>query len=343
MSYPSFSSDIGLLSVPISDYLKAKKVHCTDLLENGVILRSPSVALCKKYIAINNDYLISALIFDIDKIDGALAWHDGNLPRPNLSITNPKNTHAHLVYFLSEPVCISQNARKKPIEFLRAIKTAMTSKLGADERYSNYLFKNPHHPEWVTKVWRKEPYTLNELADYLDLEVQRHTQKADSIDTSIIFGRNCAIFDYARFWAYKNVYKFTDYQAFYDAVYECVSKMNISIESPLPHKEVKSISKSIAKWVWRERDNFQGTTKARVPAKYEKIKEPNFIERQRKKGALGNKHGKACYKGGQARSDTYAKKRALAKDMHYKGLSFSNIATLLGVTKRTIINWSKSF
>lgn len=343
MGYPSYSIDTSLIKEPVSLLLKGKRVHCTDSLESGIVYRKPQNALGKKYIAINNDFFISCLVFDIDRLDGAMAWYDCNLPKPNITVTNPKNKHAHLIYILRNPVCISDNARDRPIRYLQAIKKAMTKQLNADTAYNNHLTKNPLHSDWETQIWRLEPYDLAELGDYVCLS----TQKADSADVEnqmqVIFGRNCATFDYVREWAYQHVKEYDNRADFWDKVLSVVNAYNNSLDSPLPYKEVKSISKSIATWVWRNRAIFVKNKKPKKNGKHEVVREPDFIERQRKKGELGNRYGGACEAGGKARSATYDTKRQQAKEMFYKDLSYAQIASVLGVSRRTIINWAKDF
>ncbi|MCZ5921676.1 replication initiation protein, partial [Escherichia coli] len=50
-----------------------------------------------------------------------------------------------------------------------AIERSLCEKLCADVNYSGLICKNPFHLEWQVMEWREEAYTLDELADYLDL------------------------------------------------------------------------------------------------------------------------------------------------------------------------------
>ncbi len=42
--------------------------------------------------------------FDVDRTGAAIDWSDRNAPAPTLTITNPENGHAHLLYALETPV-----------------------------------------------------------------------------------------------------------------------------------------------------------------------------------------------------------------------------------------------
>ncbi|MHB1681166.1 MAG: replication initiation protein [bacterium] len=53
----------------------------------------------------NNATFYRFLVFDVDKPKAALSFESANLPEPNIVVINPKNTHAHLLYYLENPVC----------------------------------------------------------------------------------------------------------------------------------------------------------------------------------------------------------------------------------------------
>ncbi|MCI3067979.1 replication initiation protein, partial [Escherichia coli] len=64
--------------------------------------------------------------------------------------------------------------------------------------YSGLICKNPFHLEWLVMEWREEAYTLDELADYLDLSASERR----SFDKHYGRGRNCHLFEMTRKWAY---------------------------------------------------------------------------------------------------------------------------------------------
>ena len=113
---------------------------------------------------------------------------------------NPENGHAHIAYRLKIPICTSDIAHIKPIRFLAAIESAMIEKLKSDRGFAGLLTKNPLHPHWQNKVWDKYEYTLDELADYLDLKGPPRRGKECSG-----LGRNCELFEEARKWSYKAI------------------------------------------------------------------------------------------------------------------------------------------
>ncbi|MEK5760311.1 replication initiation protein, partial [Acinetobacter variabilis] len=141
-----------------------------------------------------------SLVFDVDRADAFFAWADANLPEPTWISRNPANYHAHIGYMLASPVCTTHNARQKVIEYLAKIQQAYTLALGADQGYVGLITKNPCHDAWETHISNKKPYELGYLADFVELK----ELKTDLKEVTG-FGRNCAMFDTVRKWAYKAI------------------------------------------------------------------------------------------------------------------------------------------
>jgi hypothetical protein len=97
------------------------------------------------------------------------------------------------------------------------------------------------------EVYRLNPYTLGELASYLDLtpykDQRRHLP-------AIGLGRNCTLFDVTRRWAYRQI-RLDDWNktGFTEAVANYAWKYNEArFPTPLPWTEVKSTARSVARW-----------------------------------------------------------------------------------------------
>jgi hypothetical protein len=224
------------------------KPYCTD--ELGVTyIRPKNTAIKKKYLQVNQPKLVTYLIFDIDRQGAVLAWFDNGLPPPCWSSKAPENAYAHLSYRLKVSVCTSDMAHLEPMKYLAAIESAMTEKLQADRGFAGLLTKNPLHSHWQTEIWTEHEYTLDELADYLDLK--GHPRKG--VESSGL-GRNCELFESTSKWAYRAIREYwsPDYKPMWNrAVYDHVEALNGQFMVPLPVSEVKSISKSIANWTYK--------------------------------------------------------------------------------------------
>ena len=183
--------------------------------------------------------------FDVDRIGAAIDWSDRNAPAPTLTITNPKNGHAHLLYALKTSIRTAPDGRMKPLRYAAAVENALRKKLEADAGYSGLICKNPNHGHWKIAVWQPELYTLDWLADFLDLNAANDKE----IVADYGLGRNCTLFDKTRKWAYRAIRQgWPDYEHWLLACYERASAYNLQFLTPLKEKEVYAIAKSIAKW-----------------------------------------------------------------------------------------------
>ncbi|HIF9499253.1 TPA: replication initiation protein [Photobacterium damselae] len=253
------------------------KPYCTD--ELGLMLVRPKAqAITKRYIQVNRPQFVTYLVFDVDREGAALAWYDAHLPPPYWSSTNPKNGHAHLCYRLAIPYPTSELAHLAPIKYAAAVQSAFRARLKADTGYAGLLTKNPLHNHWKTVYWSHEAYTLDYLADFVDLS--GHPVKGRQ---AIGLGRNCDTFDVVRKWAYKAIREYwkPHYQeAWFNAVLARCEAVNLNYVQPMQPSEVRSIAKSVAKWTMTHFTPQQ------------------FSDSQARKGHKGGKVGGSKSKGG---------------------------------------------
>lgn len=76
------------------------KPYFSDDLYFGVRIAGKERAILAKYIQFNQPHAMFWLGFDVDRVGAAIDWSDRNAPAPTLTITNPENGHAHLLYAL---------------------------------------------------------------------------------------------------------------------------------------------------------------------------------------------------------------------------------------------------
>jgi len=231
------------------------KPYFSDDLHFGVRIAGKERAILAKYIQFNQPHAMFWLGFDVDRIGAAIDWSDRNAPAPTLTITNPENGHAHLLYALKTSIRTAPDGKMKPLKYAAAVENALRKKLDADVGYSGLICKNPNHGYWKIAVWQPELYTLDWLADSLDLNAANDKE----IIADYGLGRNCTLFDKTRKWAYRAIRQgWPDYEQWLRACYERASVYNLQFPAPLDENEVGGVAKSIAKWTHKKitEDNF---------------------------------------------------------------------------------------
>ncbi len=280
-----------------------------------MLIRSKAIAVKKPYIQVNPPVTTIYFVFDDDKNDAALSWFDSNLPAPYWTTQNPENGHAHICYKLEIPLHTSEFSSIKAIKYAQAVYYAYALKMGADLSYSQLITKNPLHPQHRTTYWTKQAYSLDYLADFVELP-KKLPKKLEMVG----LGRNVTMFEKGRRWAYSAIRDYMHHNSSHEweqAVKTHMEAINAGFEVPLPHSEVKATAKSIAKWVWQ------------------RFSYGDFSEIQAKRGAKGGK------KGGVVRSAKYAELRVKAKELKETGLSYTEVAKQLNVSRRSVIDWCK--
>ena len=261
-----------------SDFINQiiSRPFCTDdFKRDGIYRTNKRRALNSVYIEHNNDSFINSIVFDIDSDTAAIAWQDANIPKPNFITQNPANGHAHLFYALSSPVCITENARRKPQKLLKGVIEGLTERLGADPCYTGKITKNPLNPRWRT-FWNEQPrFELNYLCEFIDTNKRVKKEVRKSI---VAEGRNTALFDNLRFYAYSIIFKYQkndDFCGFMSALEEEAENINDSFEDQLGFKEINHTIRSISSWVWGtfDSDTFSDIQKARREKRTIKQKE----------------------------------------------------------------------
>ncbi|HHR3209655.1 TPA: replication initiation protein [Yersinia enterocolitica] len=222
-----------------------RKPYFSDDLHFGVRIAGKERAILAKYIQFNQPHAMFWLGFDVDRLGAAIDWSDRDAPAPTLTITNPQNGHAHLLYALKTSIRTAPDGKMKPLKYAAAVENALRKKLDADAGYSGLICKNPNHGHWKIAVWQPELYTLDWLADSLDLNAANDKE----IIADYGLGRNCTLFDKTRKWAYRAIRQgWPDYERWLQAVTQRVDMYNQQFLNPLAAQECFSISKSIAKW-----------------------------------------------------------------------------------------------
>jgi hypothetical protein len=237
----------------LQDFVKnlPYKPYSSDDLSFGLKISSSQRALKRSYIQSNPKDMIYRITIDVDHESAMFAAYDANIVEPTFIVKNKYINfgRAHLHYDLNAPVCRSENANRHPIQYLTAIEAALIKALGGDPGYVGLVTKNPLSSDYECLVGEGKSYTLEELAESLELEqVQSKWRKKKREENRGYLGRNCDVFDDLRFWAYDRVSDARDSQS-YSNWFDCVSaeaaNLNKHQVPMLDDRELKTIVKSV--------------------------------------------------------------------------------------------------
>lgn len=287
----------------------SKKPYCSDDLTRGLVIRSAEKAVQKRYVQPNHPNSKLWLLFDIDRPIGLETIRDElNLPAPTFFVQNKQNHHAHLFYGLHKAVHINNGSSQKAIRFAGAVDVAMSQSLGADAGYVGLIAKNPLHDSWRTYNTNLA-YDLEDFTEYVD--VNQFSDRRKSMP-EIGLGRNVALFDSLRRWAYRAIRQgWPEFEQWHNATFTRAQGINAGFAVPLPISEVKATAKSVAKWV------------------HSRYTPESFSAIQAARGV----------KSGQARLALSQDKRKQARELYDGGMKKVQIARLLEVPERTLRSW----
>jgi hypothetical protein len=228
------------------------KPYCADEPQHGLEIRARAVALRRMHLQFNAPAAFRWMLHDIDAPGAAVAHDDAYLPPPNVITVNPGNGHAHSAYLLRTPVARHSAARIEPLRYFAAVERGVARRLGADRLYVGLIAKNPWHRHWRVEWRRDEPYTLDELADWL---FPRDMVPDASPRTTLGAGRNVTVFDELRTFAYREVRAFKSRDERPDAFRARLERVALGLNQQFPQGlligEVRAIAKSVTKWTWK--------------------------------------------------------------------------------------------
>ena len=162
---------------------------------------SRAKALEQSYIEANaTSVLQSLVIVDHDDGEASRIAHELDLPPSWIAARPDGSDDGQLVYSLLGPVCLTDCARRPPVNYLARIEHGLNNVLGGDPAYAGTFTKNPHHQDHLT-LWgpASAVYSLHQLADALrDLKALPAAGKPRRNVTTSAVGRNVALFDILR-------------------------------------------------------------------------------------------------------------------------------------------------
>ena len=305
--------------------------RCSDN-KTATLVRPRDYAIRYPYMQINRRGMVSWLIFDLDHTN-SLAWDDEGLPPPNLIVRNRNNGHSHLFYAIP-PVCTTENARDKPIQYMKAVYAAFALRLKADPDYnSGPVAKTPGHPWWSTSELHNHVYELGELADYVELQVSPWKTGPELED--LPHSRHCVLFEQLRYFAYSIVNQerergtLASFSRRLEAFAHNHNKFaRNGFSEDLMLSSVRATVRSVARWTWTR---YQGSTRCCRGAMALDKSLP-LAERQ----SLAAKRTHEL-----RHRSTESKIRAACRGLQERGEKLTQvaIAILAGVSRQTVANY----
>lgn len=300
--------------------------------KTATLVRPRDYAIRYPYMQINRRGMVSWLIFDLDHTN-SLAWDDEGLPPPNLVVRNRNNGHSHLFYAIP-PVCTTENARDKPIQYMKAVYAAFALRLKADPDYnSGPVAKTPGHPWWSTSELHNHVYELGELADYVELQVSPWKTGPELED--LPHSRHCVLFEQLRYFAYSIVNQerergtLASFSRRLEAFAHNHNKFaRNGFSEDLMLSSVRATVRSVARWTWTR---YQGSTRCCRGAMALDKSLP-LAERQ----SLAAKRTHEL-----RHRSTESKIRAACRGLQERGEKLTQvaIAILAGVSRQTVANY----
>lgn len=210
-----------------------------------------------KWVQYNSDDRFRVLSVDIDNSSDSLMYQDFNLPQPTWIIQTDKGFQYH--WALKQDIPLKTASSKKSIKLIKDILNKLVALLNGDINAIgiNRVFRNPvTNRSWFSgnEIELKEFYDLpTPKEDFFNkllgrIEKQKNLFGATygaTYDFSLMAnnsGRNCALFDVLRYWAYDEA-KQGSYCAF--ALQRKAEILNSSFAENLKENEVNSIVNSI--------------------------------------------------------------------------------------------------
>jgi len=229
---------------------RPRRPLATDDLDVGCWRMSRTDALSRRYLEHSPRALLSMLVIDVDHDDTLLRalQHPRTHPEPSWIAESPTG-RGHVGWVLHTPVCRTDAARLEPMRFAAKVEEGLRRSLDGDVGYAGLLTKNPVHEHWTTTWGTEHAYELRELAHGLG-ELMPRTLPRKTAESSGL-GRNVALFNRVRTWAYRACRRYDDRQEWEEVASAFALAVNHEFPLPLPDAEVGHTARSVARWVWR--------------------------------------------------------------------------------------------
>ena len=252
-------------------------VLCSNDKDGGYMTTNSFFALSNyKYIQYNSKERISVIAVDIDDHNDGAVWMDYDLPQPSWIIFTDRGIQ--LAWVLENPIFLTEEnkERKRDVKYAKDVLNKLVYALDGDMNAIgfNRVFRNPLQNEthfsdtrvslkdfdlptpsqewWNKLIARNKRKTVN---DTLFDDIQSPEVITDFADMQEGDGRNEALFDRLRFWAYGEA-RYGRYNEF-DLAHKGLV-LNQQFKQPMSLRETERIITSIDYWMETEYNNRKG-------------------------------------------------------------------------------------
>lgn len=215
----------------------------------------------------NTTKYINYLIIDIDT-DQLELYKNKELPTPNFILKNRFKRGGHLFYVLDRTISH---------EYYKSLWSDtfkyFSNQLQGDENYTGYIAKNYlNEADFEYIELEHKAYNINDLYKHvkhnkiyttLFKEEQKTNKKAKlKINNNYAdLGRNCALFENARLYAYSLVKENLEEKSFKMSLLIHLKELNNNYKDKLNDTEVRKIWRSIVKYCLKHRDKIKTSFK----------------------------------------------------------------------------------
>lgn len=312
-----------------------------DFRREGLYKHTQENALASRYIQPDRTYQAAWVKLDMDRAEACAAWIDQGMPRPHVMVGSNQSGRGHLLYGLKVPVVTSINGRLAPLKFMANVEAGFTRLMGADPAYGGHTVKTPLHPDWFTHLYDGPLYDLGDLINALPASIsKRPIPRAEFVGVS----RNIDLFDALRLWAYGEALgarRAGDYGRWEQEVARQAHDLN-RFDVPLPLSEVRSTSRSVAAWTWRNAERLCGSVLGGIKrSRLRSWDRPEMTAQEaRERMADGAERTHAV-----RRNRTFDAITGAIEELALQGItspSPSQIAQLAGVSRHTVIRFRQA-
>ena len=215
----------------------------------------------------NTTKYINYLIIDIDT-DQLELYKNKELPTPNFILKNRFKRGGHLFYVLDRTISHEYFKTLWHDTF-----KYFTNQLSGDENYTGYIAKNYlNEADFEYIELEHKAYNINDLYKHVKNNViynnlfpeeQKVNKKAKlKVNNNYAdLGRNCALFENARLYAYSLVKENLEEKSFKMSLLIHLKELNNNYKDKLNDTEVRKIWRSIVKYCLKHRDKIKTSFK----------------------------------------------------------------------------------